>query len=147
MAQITAEATEQDSHPPSRLNGPGEVAATGTDAQEPAGSGGSPVEQRGQTPRLLPGAPPTGAADRSAPGLDGLGPSGPGGISGQGSVDSEDSSRLKREQRGERRMSHCPPANLTKTEDRDGGRAEDGATRPDTEPNGEPLIRVDSEDR
>lgn len=171
MAQITSEGPEQDSQATSNQNGTGETAETGNERQavpdpkqEPGdnnenGAGmdvnGGRGAEHGDNPSPVPDSDkettlPTEKADH-----DGGEPElcEPGKSPAQGSLASstdsaqEGSRVLNQEQREGENVSSSPPADRTKTAER----AEHGTKRRAsvevTSSDGEPLSRMDSEDR
>lgn len=175
MAQITSEAAEQDSQPTSDQNGTGETAETGNERQavpdpkqEPgdnnenragmdvSGGRGAAVEH-GDNTSPVPDSDKETMLPSEKPDNDGGEPgdklSEPGKSPAQGSLASstdsaqEGSRVLKQEQREGENVSSSPPADRTKTAEK----AEHGTKRRAsvelTSSDGEPLSRMDSEDR
>lgn len=174
MAQITTEGAEQDSHTTSNENGTGETAGTGKEGQavldpkqEPGDNNESragmdvnscgAAKERGCNPPLVPDADniavsPTEKADSNVREPGGK-LSEPGKSPVQGSLASstdsaqEGSRVLKQEQREGESVSSTPPTDRAKTAEK----AEHGTKRRAsvelTSSDGEPLSRMDSEDR
>lgn len=175
MAQITSDGAEQDSQPTSDQNGTGETAATGKQGQavpdpkqEPGdnnenragmdvNSGRGAAVEHGDSPSPVADADketalPTEKTDNDE-GEPGGKLSEPGKSPVQGSLASstdsaqEGSRVLKQEQREGENVSSSPPTDRTKTVEK----AEHGTKRRAsvelTSSDGEPLSRMDSEDR
>lgn len=175
MAQITTEGAEQDSQPTAEQNGTGETAETGTEEQavpdpkqEPGdnnenragmdvNSGRGASEEHGDDPALALEADKESASPAEKGDNDEGEPAGklsePGKSPVQGSLASsidsaqEGSRVLKEEQREGESVSSSLPSDRTKTAER----AEHGTKRRAsvelTSSDGEPLSRMDSEDR
>ena len=175
MAPITTDGAEQESQPKPDQNGPGETAETGREEQavpdpkqEPgdnnesragmdvSGGRGEP-EQPGDIPSRVPDTDKEAASPTEKPQGEEGEPGGeltePGKSPVQGSlassVDSaqEGSRVLKEEQREGENVSCSPPAERTKTAERAGHGAKRRASVELTSSDGEPLSRMDSEDR
>lgn len=175
MAPITTDGAEQDSQPTSNPNGTGETAETGTEGQavpDPKQEPGDNNESRAgmdvnscrgaaevhlDNPSPVPDADEETALPTEKEGSDvgeaGVKLSEPGKSPVQGSLASstdsaqEGSRVLKQEQREGENVSSSPPTNRTKTAEK----AEHGTKRRAsvelTSSDGEPLSRMDSEDR
>lgn len=175
MAQITSEGTEQDSQPTSDQNGTGETAETDNEGQavpdpkqEPPGdnesragmdvsSGHGAAEEHGDNSSLGPDddketPSPTEERDNDE-GEPGSKLSEPVKSPVQGSLASsidsaqEGSRVLKQEQREGENVSSSPPADRTKTAEKPEHGTKRRASVELTSSDGEPLSRMDSEDR
>lgn len=176
MPQITSDGAEQDSRPTSGQNSTGETAETGAEGQavpdpkqepgdnnEPRGGMDASVERAAAEEQREDSPAPRTGADEDTPGEkatddDGGEPGGelsePGKSPVQGSLASstdsaqEGSRVLRPEQRDGESASCSPPAHRAKPADRpEHGAAKRRASVELTSSDGEPLSRMDSEDR
>ncbi|KAK5895571.1 hypothetical protein CgunFtcFv8_009254 [Champsocephalus gunnari] len=174
MAQITSEGAEQDSQPTSNQNGTGETAETGNEGQavpdpkqEPGdnnenragmdASGRGVAAEDGDSLSSVSDADKETALPNKNPDNDGGEPDGklsePGKSPAQGSLASstdsaqEGSRVLRQEQREGESVSSSSPAHRTKSTEKAEHGTKRAASMEGTSSIGEPLSRMDSEDR